>query len=105
MHGEKRLMRKTRVAVLGLSVLAISFGLYLRASKPPQTVLAAAPLLAQAARQSAVSPQRKLIDTYCVECHNQDDRVANLFLDEMDPANVKENPNSGRRLSASCAPA
>jgi len=91
-------MRKTRVAVLGLSVLAISFGLYLRASRPPQTVLAAAPLLAQSAGQAAVSPQRKLIDTYCVECHNQDDRVANLFLDEMDPANVKENPEQWEKV-------
>ncbi|HYL39180.1 MAG TPA: DUF1592 domain-containing protein [Bryobacteraceae bacterium] len=37
---------------------------------------------------SAVSPQRALLNKYCVSCHNQKAMTAGLALDQLDPANV-----------------
>jgi mono/diheme cytochrome c family protein len=34
------------------------------------------------------SPQRALVDTYCVTCHNERLKTANLFLDKMDVEHV-----------------
>lgn len=37
---------------------------------------------------NAQSPQRALLDQYCVTCHNQKLKTANLMLDKLDPARV-----------------
>jgi hypothetical protein len=37
---------------------------------------------------SAQSPQRALLNQYCVTCHNQKLKTANLMLDKLDPARV-----------------
>jgi hypothetical protein len=42
----------------------------------------------QAAQAPPKSAERALLDRYCVGCHNQRTRTANLTLDLMDPANV-----------------
>jgi hypothetical protein len=42
----------------------------------------------QTSAATTKSPQRALLDRYCVGCHNQRTRTANLTLDVMDPANV-----------------
>src|SRR5262245_46369282 len=36
------------------------------------------------------SPERALLDRYCVSCHNQRTKTANLTLDLMNPASVVE---------------
>jgi hypothetical protein len=56
-------------------------------------VLASAVRLWAAPPQSApdaVTPQRTLIDKYCVSCHNQKARTAGLMLDQMDLARVPQ---------------
>ncbi len=37
---------------------------------------------------SAASPQRKLLNQYCVACHNEKIKTANLMLDKLDVENV-----------------
>jgi len=66
---------KTRTAgfaALGLT-LVLAGGGYLRAQKPKP------------------SPQRALLDKYCVTCHNQAVKTAGLMLDKMDLDRVGEN--------------
>src|SRR6185437_541664 len=48
------------------------------------SVLAAVFVAHAAAQVSASSAQRKLLDQYCVVCHNQRLKTANLTLDKMD---------------------
>ena len=43
---------------------------------------------AHASAQTASSEPRKIIDRYCVTCHNQKLKTAGLMLDKVDPANV-----------------
>jgi hypothetical protein len=38
----------------------------------------------------ALSPQRKLLDTYCVSCHNQRTKTANVMFDTMDLAHLSD---------------
>ena len=63
------------------------------------------------ARQSAAagaaqkSPERALLDRYCVGCHNQRTKTAGLTLDAMDVADVAEHAERGKRSCASCAAA
>jgi hypothetical protein len=46
----------------------------------------------QAANKPPVSPQRALLDRYCVGCHNQNLKSGGLALDTLNEANVAENP-------------
>jgi hypothetical protein len=41
---------------------------------------------------------RSVIDQYCVNCHNADDKVAGLSLDTLDISNVGANPTRGKVL-------
>ena len=42
--------------------------------------------------------ERKLLDQYCVTCHNQRLKTANLTLDKLDPANVAAQPESWEKV-------
>jgi hypothetical protein len=42
--------------------------------------------------------QRKMLDQYCVGCHNEDDRVANLFLDKLDIAHLSDHAELGEKI-------
>jgi mono/diheme cytochrome c family protein len=42
--------------------------------------------------------QRKMLDQYCVGCHNEDDRVANLFLDKLDIAHLSDHAEIGEKI-------
>ena len=46
----------------------------------------------------AVSPQRALLDTYCVTCHNQKARTAGLLLDKMDVEHVPEGAETWEKV-------
>jgi hypothetical protein len=56
----------------------------------------------------AQSPPRALLDQYCVTCHNQKLKTANLMLDKLDPARVGADPeaweNVVRKLRAGMMP-
>jgi len=41
-----------------------------------------------AARPPSVSPQRELLNQYCVTCHNQQLHTAGLALDTLDLENI-----------------
>ena len=85
--GKRAIMRGRLFAVLvGVGVVTLSAGVYLRAVSPP-----AVAFQALAGKQEA-SPQRALLDTYCVTCHNQRLKTGGLTLDNADVANVDENP-------------
>lgn len=45
----------------------------------------------------AVSPQQDLINQYCVTCHNQRAKTANVMFDTMDVTNVSKNPEIWER--------
>src|ERR1700681_2976311 len=42
--------------------------------------------------------ERKLLDQYCVTCHNQLLKTAGLTLDKLDPANVAAQPESWEKV-------
>ncbi len=42
--------------------------------------------------------ERKLLDQYCVTCHNQRLKTANLTLDKLDPSNVAAQPESWEKV-------
>ena len=51
-------------------------------------ILSTMPSAMAAGQTSGASPERALLDRYCVSCHNDNLRVAGLALDTMDVANV-----------------
>ena len=48
------------------------------------------PAAAAAEQQRGTSPERELLDQYCVSCHNDTRRIAGLALDTVDVADVGE---------------
>ena len=44
------------------------------------------------------SPQRAMLDQYCVKCHNQDDRVAGLTLDTMNLDRIPEGAETWEKV-------
>ena len=48
------------------------------------------PAAAAAGQQRGASPERELLDQYCVSCHSDTRRIAGLALDTVDVANVGE---------------
>ncbi len=47
---------------------------------------------------SGVSPERALLDRYCVSCHNDSRRIAGLALDTMDVASVGEHAEAWEKV-------
>ena len=60
----------------------------------PQTTPAAQPSQAL----PDVTAQRKMLDQYCVGCHNEDDAVANLFLDKLDLVHLSDHAEVGEKI-------
>ena len=55
------------------------------------------------AQQSAPpAPNRALLDSYCVTCHNQRAKTAGLTFDTMDLAHPEKDLRCGNARSASC---
>jgi len=42
--------------------------------------------------------QRKMLDQYCVSCHNEDDQVASLMIDKLDPAHVGKDAQTWEKV-------
>ena len=64
-------------------------------------VLAMTPARSQQPPVSTAASQRAVLNRYCVTCHNQRLKTGGLALDNVDVANVGDNPESGRRSSRS----
>ncbi len=73
---------KSRILFGGLAILCAVLG-YGQAAGPQRQ----SPALAAPARS-----QRALLDQYCVTCHNDQTKRANLSLQNIDPATVGDNP-------------
>jgi len=74
------MMRYVLVALaVGAALLSSSSG-HLGAAGAPQ----------QAPSSSPTTPQRALLDQYCVGCHNQRSKTANVMFDTMDLANLSK---------------
>ena len=96
-------MRERLFAILvGSAAIAFTASVYVRAvglpgGSPPAATssLVAAQSQAEASSQEPGSPaaaQRALLNRYCVTCHNQRLKTAGLTLDDIDVANVGDNP-------------
>ena len=66
-------------------------------------VLVAANRLAAVQSAVSVSPERALLDQYCVSCHNDRLRTGGLSLNGLDLANVGATRRCGKQWCASCA--
>ena len=76
------MMRTSIPKILSVGLLALALG-SLPTARSQQS----------AAQQSAQpASQRALLDQYCVGCHNQRLKTADLMLDKADPANPTSDP-------------
>ena len=78
-------MRVLGVGAAALAVAALSSAGHLQAADPQ------AP--ARPAPAAPTSPERALLDQYCVTCHNQRAKVANITFDTLDPARLADHPD------------
>src|SRR5439155_15104942 len=114
---ERRVMAK-RLLAIGCAVLA-PFMTVVLGQAGPGGAQAGQPATASTAPQSpqsqpSTSPQRALLDRYCVGCHNQrakgsgQEAARKLTLDDLDPARVSEHPDKWelvvRKLRAGMMP-
>jgi mono/diheme cytochrome c family protein len=76
--GVQMIAKSVLEAVARIAVASLSVGALLAA--PPQS--------AANRPASSATPQRALLDKYCVICHNERAKTAGLLLDKMDLANV-----------------
>ena len=78
-----------------LGWVALSFGVLVfaqtKTAVPQQRVSAQAPT-APVASTATVAAQRALLDQYCVTCHNDKTKRANLTLEKLDLTTVGDNP-------------
>ncbi len=68
--------------------MAVAFALSVLSSASGN--LGAARPLQQPSTSASASPQRALLDQYCVTCHNQRAKTANVMFDTMDLANLSK---------------
>src|SRR5262252_10722433 len=74
------------ILAFGFAVISTGSG-SLRGAQQPQSAAAAAPS----------SPQQALINQYCVTCHNQRAKTANVMFDTMDVTDVSQHPEIWER--------
>jgi mono/diheme cytochrome c family protein len=99
-----------RVLVTGcLTIISVAF-VAGQAPRPQQAASSAAGRPAAPAAQQSPAPatpapvspeatkQRALVDQYCVVCHNQKLKTANLLLDQFDLEHVGEHPEIGEKI-------
>jgi hypothetical protein len=89
---------KKKVLILGsLAILSVAYVLFGQsAGNTPRP--ASAPTTAPAQAAPVGAAQRKMLDQYCVGCHNEDDRVANLMIDKLDPAHVAQDAQTWEKV-------
>jgi cytochrome c5 len=105
------LTKRLRNAILGCLAMAVAAAGTLQASKWGRTSPAAAspqsasnsqatgfPPTVQSPVPSPASPQRALLDRYCITCHNERLKTANLMLDKTDLEHVGEGAEVWERV-------
>ncbi|MYN64884.1 MAG: DUF1592 domain-containing protein [Acidobacteria bacterium] len=107
-------MSKTGAGVVGLGATVACLGLFdVHAAGPREAAPAGEQQVASAAHAPAVTPQtqtpaaaggatgesvRRVLNRYCVGCHNERLRTAGLTLDAMDPAQVGDHPDAWEKV-------
>jgi mono/diheme cytochrome c family protein len=97
----KKLFFVIGCGVLSLVVLAPGRSSAQTAPATKSAPKAAAPTAAKAspaATTDQVAAQRKVIDQYCVGCHNKTAKTANLMLDQLDIAHLSEHGEIGEKV-------
>jgi len=82
-----RTMKKTLMACAGIAWIgAIGFeaSKVVQASAPPRATIQAP----AASGAAAATPARELVTKYCITCHNERVKTANLLLDKVDAGEV-----------------
>ena len=92
-------MFKRLPVVVCLTITSVAFV----SGQAPRVRPAARPAQAPATSPSAsavpdVSGQRALLDQYCVTCHNQKLKTANLLLDQLDLAHLRDHADIGEKV-------
>src|SRR5207249_3935196 len=64
----------------------------------PGRLLGIVSVLGAIAANGQISPQRAVLDQYCVGCHNQKFKTAGLMLDKLDPARVADNAEAWEKV-------
>ena len=107
-----RLLVASSVAAMMVALVSGQTGQAARQAKPAANPAARpqAPTVKAAASAPApdVAPQRALVDQYCVVCHNERLKTANLLLDKLDLAHLGNHAEIGetvvRKLRAGMMP-
>jgi len=82
-------------------MIVFIWSLYMRVLTRCGGILLLSSLLSSAQTAPAPIPaaaERKLLDQYCVTCHNQRLKTAGLTLDKLDPSNVAAQPESWEKV-------
>ena len=76
----------------------VASGFVRTSAQQPATPLA--PAVAPPATHNVVpSPEQALLNRYCIGCHNQRTRTANLALDTLDVTNVGAHPAAWEKVA------
>src|SRR5215471_2440516 len=95
-------MKKIISIIVSLAVLSITYVLYGQASggqrpaAPPATAVKTATPPSAAPVNGAAA--QKLLDQYCVNCHNEDDKVANLTVEGLDTSHVSKDAQTWEKI-------
>jgi mono/diheme cytochrome c family protein len=81
-------------AVVTGCIAALSVAFVSGQTPAPQRVTAPAP----APSASELASQRALVDQYCVTCHNQKLKTANLLLDQLDLSRLADHPEVAEKV-------
>ena len=96
-------MKKIILIIGSLTVLSISYVLYGQQAAGAQRSAAPAATAVKAATPAPGAPvtgaaARKLLDQYCVNCHNEDDKLANLMVDTLDTSHVTKDTETWEKI-------
>ena len=91
----RRLTQLTLMMASGSIVLIATISATLSANQNPSGTPAAAP----SAATTAPTPARELVSTYCVACHNERVRTANLALDKADSDDVANSAETWEKVA------
>ncbi|HLQ76008.1 MAG TPA: DUF1587 domain-containing protein, partial [Terriglobia bacterium] len=91
-------MKKKVLIVSSLAILSIAYVIYGQSAGAPRPAAASATPAARPAAAPVGAAQAKVFDQYCSNCHNEDDRVANLAIDKLDIAHVGKDAQTWEKI-------
>ena len=90
-------MRRTFATAAGVLAVIFTLSAY-GAQRVPGVPAGSGSSSGSSAATASKSPQRAMLDQYCVNCHNVDDRVANLTLDTLSLDRIPENAETWEKV-------